>query len=54
MKRNKISSGLNQLLSREQVRHFETSPEVFVENPSVVNNYFNLFYQAQLTEIANH
>jgi len=50
---NKISSGLSRVISGEP-RHFKTTPEVFIENPANVNAYFELFSQAQLTEIANH
>jgi hypothetical protein len=50
----KISSGLSKLLSSDHVIHFKTSPEVFVENPANINMYLDLFYQAQLIEIANH
>lgn len=53
--KNKISGGLVRLFSSsETVRHFNTSPEVFVEDPTVVSTYFNLFSQAQLNELANH
>jgi len=52
---NKISRGLTKLLSSERsIRHFKTSPEVFVENPGVISAYFDLFSQAQLNEFANH
>jgi len=52
---NKISRGLSRLLSSERsVRHFKTYPEVFIENPGVINTYFELFNQAQLNEFANH
>jgi hypothetical protein len=50
----KISRGLSRLLKSEHVNHFKTSPEVFVENPANIGLYFDLFSQAQLTEIANH
>ncbi len=52
---NKISRGLSKLLSsNHSIRHFKNSPEVFVDNPGIVNNYFDLFNQAQLNEFANH
>ncbi len=51
---NKISRGLSRLLSSKKVNHFNTSPEIFIENPGTVNAYFNAFSEAQLTEIANH
>jgi hypothetical protein len=54
VRENKISTGLMRLLTSEPEHHFKTSPEVFVENPANVNAYFELFSQAQLTEIANH
>ena len=50
----KISRGLSRLLKSDNVMHFKTSPEVFVENPANIGLYFDLFNQAQLTEIANH
>lgn len=50
----KISRGLSRLLSSDNVMHFKTSPEIFVENPANITNYLDLFSQAQLTEIANH
>ncbi len=54
VRENKISRGLSNLLSRKQVSHFETSPELFIENPRAVNAYFNSFSEAQLAEIASH
>ncbi|MCP4460428.1 MAG: hypothetical protein GY816_20760 [Cytophagales bacterium] len=52
---NKISRGLSRLLSSDRaIRHFKTSPEIFIENPGVVSNYFDLFSDAQLNEFANH
>ena len=52
---SKISRGLSKLLSNDHsVRHFKTSPEVFLENPGIVSAYFDLFSQAQLNEFANH
>ena len=52
---SKISRGLSKLLSSDRsVRHFKTSPEAFIENPGIVNTYFDLFSQAQLNEFANH
>lgn len=50
----KVSRGLSKLISSDHVMHFKTTPEVFVENPASINLYMDLFYQAQLIEIANH
>ena len=52
--KNKISGGLARLLADESVIHFETSPEIFLENPSYINAYINSFSEAQLIEIASH
>ena len=42
---NKISRGLTRLLSSDRaVSHFKTSPEIFVENPGIVSNYFDLYH----------
>ena len=51
---NKISRGLSNLLSRKNVNHFKTSPEVFLEDPNTIGAYLNAFSAAQLTEIASH
>ena len=54
MGKNKISRGLSRLLTSTKVNHFETSPEVFIDNPANINAYFNSFSAAQLAEIASH
>lgn len=51
-RKNKISQGINKLISSKVNTHFPNSQDVFVGDPNVRNNYFDLFNQAQLTEIA--
>lgn len=50
-RKNKVSRGLNRLLQSNRNNHF-TNQDVFVSDPNMCNSYFDLFYQAQLTEIA--
>jgi len=51
-RKNKISQGLSKLLNSKKENSFSQNPDVFVGDPNVRNNYFDMFYQAQLTEIA--
>ncbi|WP_258097940.1 hypothetical protein [Marinoscillum pacificum] len=49
---NKISKGLDKLIKSKRSNHFPNSQDIFVGDPAVRSNYFDAFYQAQLTEIA--
>ncbi len=48
----KISKGLNRLLLRKNVQHFQGSRELFLENPDYSNRYNERFTEAQLVAIA--
>lgn len=48
----KISKGLNRLLLRKNVKHFQGSRELFLENPDYSNRYNEGFTEAQLLAIA--
>jgi hypothetical protein len=48
----KISKGLNRLLLRKDVQHFQGSRELFLENPDYSNRYSERFTEAQLLAIA--
>jgi hypothetical protein len=49
----KISHGLLKLINGGANNHFETSPNIFLDNPSNRLDYFELFRKAQIVEIAN-
>lgn len=48
----KISKGLNRLLLSKNVKHFQGSRELFLENPDYSNRYNEGFTEAQLLAIA--
>ena len=49
----KISDGLINLINGTKKSHFKSYHDVFEENPSSRVNYFDLYYKAQVVEIAN-
>lgn len=51
-RKNKISRGLNKLFKSKEVQHFQKT-DIFVLNPESRDNYFELYAQAQLAEVAN-
>ena len=48
----KISKGINRLLLRKDVQHFQGSREMFLENPDYSSRYNEGFTDAQLVAIA--
>lgn len=48
----KISKGINRLLLRKNVQHFQGSREMFLENPDYSTRYNEGFTNAQLVAIA--
>lgn len=49
----KLSRGLARLLKSSQEPHFGRTNDVFLDDPTVRNSYFDLFSHAQLSEIAS-
>lgn len=49
----KISNGLERLISGNANGQFRSYPNIFLDNPSVRLDYFEMFRKAQIVEIAN-